>query len=483
MTRLREGFRFPGGFHLDSRVRGVMVGQWNRLRIAASTPAILAGLAGGLFGFDRAWIVVASAMVVLVHGWSTRRHPDGAMALGIDIAVSFLILESIGAPLPVLSIAYVSYGVIVTLLCGPVARVVLGVLASVLLAGAVMVDLAGGGTTFIWSQVAGWIAALIFVALLLATVAMTVDLLQDNVEAVDRANRQLEALTRSKDELIATVSHAIRTPLAATLGFSTELRDAWETFSPVERQELAGVIATESQDVAYIVDDLIVAARVDLGSLAIHLEPIHLHAEIGRFFSQYTRAHRPIEVMGEDFQIAVDRGRFRQILRNLVSNAIAYGGERVWIETEVAPDMGVVRVCDDGAGIAEERQDLVFAPYQRAHENPTQPGSFGLGLTVARRLAEAMGGSLTYRRLNAVSVFTVTLPRTEEGRPRWTAPVEDTQLDAATHRPLATDHTGEEAPMEAVPVGVAGISRWVGTGDRGWWLSLWERPMGYRWHR
>ncbi len=65
--------------------------------------------------------------------------------------------------------------------------------------------------------------------------------------------------------------------------------------------------------------------------------------------------------------------------------------------------------------------------------------------------------------------------------PRRRSTVEDPIPDAATDR--SADHTDEDAPMEAVPVGVAGISRWVGTGDRGWWLSLWERPMGYRWHR
>ena len=86
----------------------------------------------------------------------------------------------------------------------------------------------------------------------------------------------------------------------------------------------------------------------------------------------------------------VDPVRFRQILRNLVRNAAIHGGDRVWVETAHSAESGIVRVRDSGCGIPKELQELVFAPYQRVPGRVALPASFGLGLTISRRLAEAM---------------------------------------------------------------------------------------------
>jgi signal transduction histidine kinase len=99
----------------------------------------------------------------------------------------------------------------------------------------------------------------------------------------------------------------------------------------------------------------------------------------------------------------------RQILRNLISNALRYGGPNIEVSTSREPGTFVVEVNDDGVGIATEDHERVFVAYERAHQSEGQPGSVGLGLTVSRTLAELMGGSLTYR-FDGRSVFRLELP-------------------------------------------------------------------------
>jgi len=101
--------------------------------------------------------------------------------------------------------------------------------------------------------------------------------------------------------------------------------------------------------------------------------------------------------------------RFRQIVRNLVTNAIRYGGDEIQISMSRKGDRVAVCVADDGPGVPEEDRERIFEAYHRAHSSAGQPGSVGLGLTVSRTLAELMGGSLSYSK-NGLSTFVLDLP-------------------------------------------------------------------------
>jgi signal transduction histidine kinase len=105
-----------------------------------------------------------------------------------------------------------------------------------------------------------------------------------------------------------------------------------------------------------------------------------------------------------------DPVRVRQIIRNLLTNAIRYGGDRITIDIVGLGDTAVMAVSDNGPGIPPSEQDRIFEPYQIAHDPGSQPSSVGLGLAVARRLARLMEGSLTYERTGTISVFELTLP-------------------------------------------------------------------------
>jgi hypothetical protein len=102
--------------------------------------------------------------------------------------------------------------------------------------------------------------------------------------------------------------------------------------------------------------------------------------------------------------------RVRQVIQNLVSNAIRYGNGHVQVRIENREDVVAVQVIDDGPGIAEIEQESVFAPFTRALHGRKLQASVGLGLSVARRLTRLMGGDLTYHRVGGESVFELTIP-------------------------------------------------------------------------
>ena len=226
------------------------------------------------------------------------------------------------------------------------------------------------------------------------------------------ATRRLEELVRSKDEFVASVSHELRTPLAGVLGLSSELHDRFDDFGPDEVASFIEIISEQSADVAGIVDDLLVSARADIDMVTIDAKEIELRAIAeGTLDARLGAKFDDVEIRGPAVDVWADPGRLRQIVRNLVVNAARYGGSRVVVSTGHAPAFGLISVADDGGGVAPDQVDQIFEPYGRAHENRTQPGSVGLGLSVARQLATLMGGDLVYRRDDGWTVFEVRLPR------------------------------------------------------------------------
>ena len=111
-----------------------------------------------------------------------------------------------------------------------------------------------------------------------------------------------------------------------------------------------------------------------------------------------------------DDAVEVDPVRFRQIVRNLVSNAVRYGGDQIHISSRLDGDGHVITVSDNGSGIGPEAAGRIFDAYERAHEQPSQPASVGLGLAVARSLARAMGGDIEYCRVDGWTRFELTVP-------------------------------------------------------------------------
>lgn len=231
----------------------------------------------------------------------------------------------------------------------------------------------------------------------------------------EAANARLTELVASKDEFVAGVSHELRTPLTAVVGLAQELRDHLTSFTNDEIAEFVTLIAQQGTDVAHIVEDLLVAARADIDGVTVVPQPVQLVDELAAILVGLSelKASR-VGVTGNTVEVDADPARFRQVVRNLVTNALRYGGPHIEVVLSESEEHGILEVRDDGPGIPEEHRMAVFDAYHRAHDPKGQPASVGLGLTVSRHLARLMGGELDYRFEDGWSVFSLRLPRSAE---------------------------------------------------------------------
>ncbi|HVR32004.1 MAG TPA: ATP-binding protein [Acidimicrobiia bacterium] len=224
-----------------------------------------------------------------------------------------------------------------------------------------------------------------------------------------RTARQLEEVVASKDEFIASVSHELRTPLTAVVGLASELTSFYDVLDDETKRDFIGLVADQASEVAAIVEDLLVAARADIDSITLIHEEVDLRRAVDAVLAALPVGKREqFDVSGEGVACG-DAQRIRQVVRNLITNAIRYGELPGAVGIEMDGDQVAVSVCDKGPGIEPAMIDRIFQPYERAHTTVTQPNSVGLGLSVSRWLAEKMGGSLVYEN-DIVSTFVLRLP-------------------------------------------------------------------------
>jgi PAS domain S-box-containing protein len=214
--------------------------------------------------------------------------------------------------------------------------------------------------------------------------------------------------SRAKDDFIATVSHELRNPLAAMLGLGQELADHYDTFTDDERRDMANMIARQADDASWLIEDLLVAYRDNMSQVSVSIQELDVIKEIERVLEV---VDYPIEVrvFEGSSMIMADPRRTRQILRNLVTNAMRYGGEVIQVNLTKTGDRIEVKVQDSGRPIPNADVERIFRAYERGRGTP-HSGSVGLGLNVARRLARLMDGDLTYRHEDGWSEFVLSLP-------------------------------------------------------------------------
>lgn len=228
--------------------------------------------------------------------------------------------------------------------------------------------------------------------------------LQNRSRELDEQRR----LNEARSEFIASISHELRTPLTPVVAYANELRDGLDRFTPEEVTEFIDVIAREGEEAGAIVDDLLVAARLEINELNVVAEPLAIADQVEHALASLGMTEQ-VEVDVEGAVLA-DAGRLRQILRNLVGNAQRYGGNRISLTSRLQGDVVLISVSDSGEGIPDELQAHVFEPFVTAGKDEGLPPSVGLGLTISRRLATLMGGSLTYRWANGWSTLELRLP-------------------------------------------------------------------------
>jgi signal transduction histidine kinase len=230
-------------------------------------------------------------------------------------------------------------------------------------------------------------------------------------EAEVRITAQLETereISRAKDQFVAGMSHELRTPLTGIHGFAEILLDASPN-AEVDR-ELIRAIHAESAELRRMVDDFIVASRIQGTGVDVQISPVDVAGEAEAVAAQFRRYGAHITVTGEHPRALADRGRLRQVLVNLVSNAITHGGSTIRIELTSNERAVRCAVIDDGTGVAPKVEKKLFTRFVHDSNDALVQGSLGLGTWVARMLAEAMNGELVYRRDRDETVFELNLP-------------------------------------------------------------------------
>lgn len=172
---------------------------------------------------------------------------------------------------------------------------------------------------------------------------------------------------------------------------------------------------------ANIIDDLLVWARGDIGEVHVMSEEVELVDSVRKTLKSMPNVDVPLKAADDRVFAMADPARVRQIVRNLATNAMRYGGEDVEVLVGCVDGSAIVDVCDNGPEIPTHMRDEMFKPYARTRGRSSQPDSIGLGLTVARTLARLQDGDLVCVREGSRNVFRLTLPRIDPAHPEGEA--------------------------------------------------------------
>jgi signal transduction histidine kinase len=232
------------------------------------------------------------------------------------------------------------------------------------------------------------------------------------------------ALDKMRSDFVATISHELRTPLASVYGAAVTLIERDETLGPEHRSRLLGVIASEADRLARIVNDVLLASRLDSQQLAFEIESCDAAESLERTI-EAARAHLPahvdIDVAKSDgpAAVAADPEKLRQILGNLIDNAVKYSPDGGVIRVAYAPFGRRLRfsVADQGIGIPSEERERIFEKFYRLDPELLRGvGGTGLGLYISRELASRMHGSIWVdENASGGSTFYFELPLAETG--------------------------------------------------------------------
>ena len=202
-----------------------------------------------------------------------------------------------------------------------------------------------------------------------------------------------------KSGFVSTVSHELRAPLTSIYGFAETLLREDVAFGDEERRTSLGYIASEAQRLTGIVDALLSVARLEAGGLQMQLAPTDLRDVVSEVVESAERELSNgrrfiVEVPEEPLDASADRDKVRQVLANLVDNALKFSpnGGTVTVAARRTRDAVQVRVLDEGSGVPQSEQERIFRKFYRAEATTPALGGTGLGLFIARGLASAMGG-------------------------------------------------------------------------------------------
>ncbi|HSH45768.1 MAG TPA: hybrid sensor histidine kinase/response regulator [Longimicrobiales bacterium] len=242
-----------------------------------------------------------------------------------------------------------------------------------------------------------------------------------------RQARDLEKAMTERSRFFASLSHELRTPINAVIGYNHLLQE--QIFGELSDQQMdaLGKASRSAEHLLELVDDILDISKIEAGKLEVFPEPVDLPALIQDTATTVQLQARDKGIgldidVESDLTITTDPARLRQILLNLLSNAVKFTDEGgVTLSLDPADHGVTIKVRDSGSGIPKEDLDRIFEEFEQV--GTAGKGGTGLGLSISRRLAELLGGSLSAESTPGEgSTFTLKLPR------EWQGPQKESDL-------------------------------------------------------
>jgi hypothetical protein len=237
-----------------------------------------------------------------------------------------------------------------------------------------------------------------------------------------RISDQLESLRRTdttRREMIANVSHDLRTPLASLNGYLETLLIKGDSLTAAEQSNFIEIAARHSRQLGKLIEELFELAKLDSLETLLHCEPVALAELLQDVTHKFSLAAQQKQIKLECRcehnlpYVAADIGLIVRALENLIENALRYTPSGGTISVEVTRDTGhiCVRVADTGCGIAEDELPRVFERFYRLEKSRTEDGGAGLGLAIVKRIVELHGSTIqAVSKPNAGTTFSFRLP-------------------------------------------------------------------------
>ncbi len=233
------------------------------------------------------------------------------------------------------------------------------------------------------------------------------------VLSLRRADRR-RRLDAGRSDLVATVSHELRSPLTAVKGFTKTLLVKWDRFTDEQKRHMLTTVNADADRVTRLLGELLDVSRIDAGRLQLRRRMLAVRPVAdrvaGRFAAGEPSVQLHVAVPADLPEVYADEDKMEQVLTNLVENAVKYGAGKIGVHAVAGPDVVRVSVTDEGGAIAAEHLPHLFAKfYRRAGERHT---GTGLGLYISKGIVEAHGGRLWAESApDRGTLFHVELPR------------------------------------------------------------------------
>jgi signal transduction histidine kinase/AmiR/NasT family two-component response regulator len=301
----------------------------------------------------------------------------------------------------------------------------------------------------------------------------------------ERANAELKRLDKLKDEFLANTSHELRTPLNGVIGLTESVMNAEPSLTQQGRQRL-DLVLKSGRRLSSLVNDILDFSKLQRGEFEVQSARFELEGVVDEVLATLepaaaTKGLKLRSKVPEGLEVHADPGRVKQILTNLVGNALKFT-ERGSVRVE-AGQVGArvfVRVVDTGIGIAKEAQERIFVAFEQAEGGTARKhGGTGLGLTVTKQLVELHGGTVrveSVERKGSAFTFDLAAPEGAEGDEDADFEAESTKLApwqpeegpaprATSEAPRAVEHQGRSSVNLALRSGPRGVRVLVADDD------------------